>query len=246
MLDDFAARVADQNDLLAAAGIALRLELRGRRIGLRGPLPSRQGGGLVAVQRISLGLPASDRGLVEAIAQLQVVLEQLREHRFDWAVWARQASRPAGASSPALQPAHPCRPAGEAIGPLLAAFEAAFFADPRRRRNPAGSRTTWTAAYRPYLRRLAQLAERRALGVGPELLEQTLESYALAAAAASSAAPPWPPWPATSASPCRRTGASGPGAMGCMPPSSAACPATARSCSCWSGSPIRPGGWPTD
>jgi integrase len=178
-LDDFAARVADQNDLLAAAGIALRLELRGRRLGLRGPLPSRQGGDRVAVQRISLGLPASDRGLVEAIAQLQVVLEQLREHRFDWALWARQASPAAAASAEALQPAVPSGPAPEAIDTLLAGFEAAFFADPRRRRNPAGSRTTWTAAYRPYLRRLARLAAQPGLAVGPELLEQTLESYAL-------------------------------------------------------------------
>jgi integrase len=60
----------------------------------------------------------------------------------------------------------------------LEAFEQAFFAEARRRRNPAGCRSTWRSAYLPYLRRLARLA------VGPvpqelttELLAQVLESF---------------------------------------------------------------------
>ena len=40
----------------------------------------------------------------------------------------------------------------------LETFKEAFFADPRRRRSPAGSRTTWSGAYQPYLRRLKALA----------------------------------------------------------------------------------------
>jgi integrase len=60
----------------------------------------------------------------------------------------------------------------------LAAFEAAFFADPRRRRNPAGCRTTWSSAYLPYLRRLAAVAAERDLPLGLPLLEMALESYA--------------------------------------------------------------------
>jgi integrase len=61
----------------------------------------------------------------------------------------------------------------------LEAFELAFFADPRRRRQPAGSRTTWRAAYRPSLRRLLQLAASRGL-LSQALLLQVLESYELA------------------------------------------------------------------
>jgi integrase len=73
-------------------------------------------------------------------------------------------------------------------GPLqerLIAFERAFFADPRRRRR-VGSRTTWTAAYLPYLRRLDRHAARHpqalAADGGPTvaLLEEVLESYGLA------------------------------------------------------------------
>jgi integrase len=62
----------------------------------------------------------------------------------------------------------------------LTSFEQAFFADPKRRRR-SGTRTTWSAAYLPYLRRLAAHA-----GSGQErpfeaaLLEEVVESYGLA------------------------------------------------------------------
>ncbi len=172
-MEDLAVRLADQNALLAAAGVSLRLELRGPRIGLRGPLPCRRGGDGLVVQRISLGQPATEAGLVAALGQLQQVLADLRAGQFSWTRWARRSSRaPATAARPTGGPA-----AG--LADRLAAFEAAFFADPRRRRNPAGTRTTWSAAYQPYLRRLARLAEEHQLELGPALLEHTLESYEL-------------------------------------------------------------------
>ena len=61
----------------------------------------------------------------------------------------------------------------------LEAFERTFFADPRRRR-PSGSRTTWTAAYRPYLRRLASVAESANRPLDQALIIDVLESYGLA------------------------------------------------------------------
>jgi integrase len=170
---DLAARLADHNALLAAAGIALRLERRGQRLGLRGPLPCRADGERLAVQRISLGLPASEAGLMAALGQLQQVVAQLQAGTFDWSQWERRGSR--APAAPAPPPGGPAA----AVADRLAAFEAAFFADPRRRRNPAGTRTTWTAAYRPYLRRLARLAEQQGLPLGLELLEHSLESYDL-------------------------------------------------------------------
>jgi len=63
------------------------------------------------------------------------------------------------------------------------AFEQAFARDPRRRRNPAGSRTTWTSAYLPYLRRLQAVAESQGQGLGVALLEAVLESDPLASRA---------------------------------------------------------------
>jgi integrase len=156
--------------------VGLRIERRGERLGLRGPLPRRQGSDGAAVQRISLGLPASEAGLAEAARQLRQVLAELQRQQFTWQRWGRPTPAPAAtAPEPKASP----RPApGSPLEQQLQAFEQAFKADPGRRPNPAGSRTTWTAAYRPYLRRLAQAArEGGERQLRTPLLEQVLESY---------------------------------------------------------------------
>jgi integrase len=165
--------LAQANQSLAQAGVSLRIELRGQRLGLRGPLPCRRGSGRHPVQRISLGLPADTAGLELARERLKEVLRQLQQGRFAWSAWGVQQAQP---PSPSWLPAATQPAAGDLLG--LAAFEAAFFADPRRRRNPAGCRTTWSSAYLPYLRRLAALAAERDLPFGLPLLEMALESYA--------------------------------------------------------------------
>ncbi|MCP9891849.1 site-specific integrase [Cyanobium sp. Aljojuca 7D2] len=175
------AQLAQENSALARAGLSLRLELRGQRLGLRGPLPCRHGTGRHPVQRISLGLAADAAGLEQAKERLKEVLRQLQQGRFDWSAWARALPEPTP-GSPAAE-----RVAGRVTSPVmkgsddplgLESFEAAFFADPRRRRNPAGCRTTWTSAYRPYLRRLGAVAAERNWPLGLPLLETVLESYA--------------------------------------------------------------------
>ena len=164
------------NALLAEGGVALRLERRGQRLGLRGPLPCRQGGERFRVQRISLGLAADGPGLEEARSRLRRVQQQLQQHSFDWASWGVASAGPIEiATAGGLRP-------GRGLDPQAAVlrFEQVFFADPRRRRNPSGCRTTWTSAYRPYLRRLQRLAEQQGLALGLPLLELVLESYPLA------------------------------------------------------------------
>lgn len=165
--------LAQVNQALAQAGVSLRIELRGQRLGLRGPLPCRRGTGRHPVQRISLGLPADTAGLQLARERHKEVLRQLQQGRFAWSAWGGQPAQP---PSPAWLAAATQPAAGDWLG--LAAFEAAFFADPRRRRNPAGCRTTWSSAYLPYLRRLAAVAAERDLPLGLPLLEMALESYA--------------------------------------------------------------------
>ena len=155
--------------------MALRIERRGERLGLRGPLPGRGDGTGFTMQRISLGLPASEAGLAEAGRQLRQVLAELQRQQFDWQRWGRPSRPPAnGAADPGAT--RPC----SGLEQQLERFEQAFFADPTRRRNPAGSRTTWTAAYRPYLRRLVRTASAGdAQRATPTLLDQVLESYPL-------------------------------------------------------------------
>ena len=167
--------LAQANQALAQAGVSLRIELRGQRLGLRGPLPCRRGSGRHPVQRISLGLPADTAGLELARERLKEVLRQLQQGRFAWSAWGVQQAQPPSPSTSWL-PAATQPAADDLLG--LAAFEAAFFADPRRRRNPAGCRTTWSSAYLPYLRRLAAVAAERDLPLGLSLLEVALESYA--------------------------------------------------------------------
>lgn len=169
---------------------------------LRGPLPRPDGAPGLAVQRLSLGLEASPDELERALQRLDQVLQELQDGRFDWSRWRRRQSRAGGGTTAAIhkgEKADPAAPvaalrrqpqpqrqdagiddadADEPLQGVLASFETAFFADPRRRRHPAGSRSTWRGAYRPYLRRLQQLAAGQPLT--PELLERTLESYELA------------------------------------------------------------------
>ncbi|MCP9849318.1 site-specific integrase [Cyanobium sp. Morenito 9A2] len=173
----------EQNALLAAGGLSLRLELRGQRLGLRGPLPCRRGSGRHPVQRISLGLPADESGLRQAQQQLRKLVQQLQQQRFHWADWgsARPAAPAAsGGISPTTLPEPPplhSRARLDHGAPWLAAFERSFHGEARRRHNRAGTLTTWRSAYLPYLRRL----EAQALaGGGPpdgDLLLQVLESY---------------------------------------------------------------------
>jgi integrase len=150
------AALAARNAALAEEGIGLRLERRGGRIGLRGGLPDPAAPGGRRVQRISLGLPASEEGVDEAFRQLRLVWSELEQGRFDPGRSPHDAAR----TDP------------------LEAFRTAFFAEPRRRRRPAGSRSTWSGAYLPYVRRLLDQAGDSS-GLTQERFVRVLESYEL-------------------------------------------------------------------
>ena len=168
--------IREHNAQLAASGVSLRLERRGQRLALRGPLPCRQGSTQLRVQRISLGVPADLEGLEQARQALRRVVQQLQQQSSNWSQWGVAPAATARSRSAQAAPA--------ALGLDAAAaverFEQQFFSDPRRRRNPAGSRTTWTSAYLPYLRRVRQQAANTELPLGEDLLVAVLESYPLA------------------------------------------------------------------
>jgi len=173
------------------------LQIRGGRLCLRGPLPRQNGQPGLLRQRLSLGLPADGPGLRRALAQLVELERQLEEQLFRWENWRRPArgdadgdlppqaaGEPRGIPGSNTSRPRPATPAKASPDPpleqLLSSFEQAFFADPRRRRR-AGSRTTWSAAYLPYLRRLAaHTASAKPKPFGAALLEEVVESYGLA------------------------------------------------------------------
>ena len=210
VVPSLAADLAEHNERLRREGRRWRLEIRGGRLCLWGPLPpvgtgadpeaGRTAG--LRMQRLSLGLPADPEGLAEALLRLAQLERELALGSFRWSDWRRRrgggadgdtagltatrADEAAGGGTPArTQPPPQAQPALQELQQRLASFERAFFADPRRRRR-VGSRTTWTAAYLPYLRRLARHAARQprllARDGGPSLalLEEVLESYDLA------------------------------------------------------------------
>ena len=145
---------------LQASGIRLRLERRGQRLGLRGPLPRRDGQPGLKVQRLSLGLMDDEAGRKQALQRLHQVDAELAADCFRW-----PQNRPG---------------AGQKTTPLEAAlerFQQRFADEPRRRRTPAGARSTWSAAYLPYLRRLREQGEQH---LSAELLQRVLESYPMA------------------------------------------------------------------
>ena len=168
--------IREHNAQLAASGVSLRLERRGQRLALRGPLPCRQGSGQLRVQRISLGVPADPAGLEQARQALRRVVQQLQQQSFAWSQWC--VAPAASARSSAAQAVSAAT--GIDATAAVERFEQQFFGDPRRRRNPAGSRTTWTSAYLPYLRRLREQAASRELSLSEDLLLAVLESYPLA------------------------------------------------------------------
>ena len=153
------------NRRLREDGFRLRIEQRGQRLNLRGPLPTQGDPEQTRVQRISPGLAADANGLQEAEQTVRLIEHQLKRGAFHWSDWRARS----GAASSASSADH-----GD-LAHVIDGFQAAFFADPRRRRSPAGSRTTWTAAYLPYLRRLQTIAKGEPITAA--LLRTTLSSY---------------------------------------------------------------------
>ena len=151
------------NAALAEQGSRLRIEQRGQKLNLRGPLPSRDKPEKTSVQRLSLGLSADQSGLEEATRMAWLVKLELERGSFCWQDWSSKSGR-----TDSNQSAIPAQT-------VIERFEQAFFAEPRRRRSPAGSRTTWTSSYLPYLRRLVASAEGGPIDSG--LLMDTLSSY---------------------------------------------------------------------
>ena len=154
------------NEQLKEEGFRLRIEQRGRRLNLRGLLPTRENPDAARVQRLSPGLQANSMGLREAEQTVRLIERQLNRGAFRWEDW-RSTNR---ARCPRTDPNQSAD-----IAVVIDRFQEAFFADPRRRRSPSGSRTTWSGAYLPYLRRLQAITQGDVINA--DGLLKTLTSY---------------------------------------------------------------------
>jgi integrase len=173
------------NKGLAESGISWRLELRGQRLGLRGPLPPRTEGSQSkpSIQRLSLGLQASEDAVQAALVHLHQLQLQLEQGTFRWQDWQRppssaakpQLGQEAGQGGGASPAERSC-----ALFEALESFQQSFHQEPRRRRSPSGARSTWRSAYQPYLRRLLVIGEQAGQDLDAVLLTTVLESYPVA------------------------------------------------------------------
>ncbi len=149
----------------ALAGVKVKIEQRGQRLNLRGLLPSKTERGSLKLQRLSLNLAADLNGFIEAKKILELVVLQISHDQFDWKHWRKNSSQEKVQSlsdKPSL-----------AIGK----FKTAFFNNPNRKNTQAGARSTWNAAYQPYLRRLIMISKETNQEIEKDLLDRTLCSY---------------------------------------------------------------------
>ena len=153
------------NNDLSKEGVKLRIEQRGRKLNLRGPLPCRSAKGITKIQRLSLRLPFSAEGLKEAKGILQLILLQIEHNQFEWKHWSSKDNQ--------KEQQHGRNDAHNAIK----TFEEAFFSDPIRQRSPSGTRSTWRGAYSPYLRRLQKINKDLNKKLDIKLFNETINSY---------------------------------------------------------------------
>ena len=82
----------EANSRLASQESKLRIEQRGRRLNLRGPLPLREDPCRTALQRISLGVIADATGLDQAFTTATLIQLQLNQGNFDWSNWSARSA----------------------------------------------------------------------------------------------------------------------------------------------------------
>ncbi|AAP99569.1 MULTISPECIES: site-specific integrase [Prochlorococcus] len=162
---NFTSELLIVNQKIASKGIKLRIEQRGKRLCLRGPLPCQKNPNKTKDQRISLGLDANIKELQQAEKTLHFLYLQIQHNQFDWKHWSTSKSK-ISTNKKFLD-----------VEEAIKDFELFFFNDPIRNKSKAGSRTNWKCAYLPYLRRLSIIAQSNNESLNKNLFLKTLSSY---------------------------------------------------------------------
>jgi integrase len=140
-------KILTLNQKLKAAGLGLQIERRGTKLNLRGTFPPKPGSDRLrpSQQRLSLAYPATPAGLKQTDQQVKIIAAQILQNSFDWQEYLPHSG---GKRLSQME-----------LAEQIAAFEQGFRTNPDRIDNPAATKTTWTAAYAPYLRKLLTTAE---------------------------------------------------------------------------------------
>lgn len=143
------AKISEINRRLKVARLGLKVERRGKKLGLRGILPPRPNSPKLQSyqQRVPLGLPADESGIQQIEKTVKVVAAQLITDTFDWYDYISVTAK--------------LRRAEAGLAEQVTAFEVHFFEQAQGRSRPSSVRTTWEKAYMPYFRRLQEMAEQQ-------------------------------------------------------------------------------------
>ncbi len=162
---NFQSELLNINKKLANKGIKLKIERRGNRLSLRGPLPCQKHPHQTTNQRISLGLETNIEGLKQAEKTLHFLHLQIEHKQFQWKNWSNKKSN------------KPSKKEQNDIEEVIKDFKSYFFRESSGALSKAGSKTNWESAYLPYFRRLQLIAEKQNSRLSKDLLVETLSSY---------------------------------------------------------------------
>tara|TARA_Y100001970_G_scaffold294247_1_gene449104 strand:+ start:546 stop:1709 length:1164 start_codon:yes stop_codon:yes gene_type:complete len=157
-------QISEINQKMSNSGINLKIEQRGKRLNLRGKLPSQENNKIFKTQRISLGLKADREGIIEAEKSIQLISLQLEHEKFRWDDWLSFGEKKKKVKESNLQD-------------QLKSFEANFFSQKVSNAGLSSTKTTWESSYVPYLRRLSKLFDDGDFKNLQDLFLKTLLSY---------------------------------------------------------------------
>ena len=161
----FKSELQKVNEKLAQKAIKLRIEKRGNRLSIRGPLPCEDNPNKTKDQRISLGLEANAISLTQAEKTINFLYLQIEHNQFNWRNWSQNKSN----LSPNKDQSN--------IEDVIDEFKSDFFNDPTKNRSNSSSRSNWVSSYLPYLQRLKVIAARQNRKLNKALFIETLKSY---------------------------------------------------------------------
>ncbi|WP_269622547.1 site-specific integrase [Prochlorococcus marinus] len=161
----FSSQLFNINNKLATQGIKLRIEKRGNRLGLRGPMPCPNESNKKKDQRISLGLTSTMEGLEQAEKLLQLVYLQIEHNQFNWKNWGSKNSKGSFKKN------------YSDIEDATERFKQHFFCDTFKSKSKSSQQTNWVSAYQPYIYRFKALAKTKQGNINQEHFIKTLTSY---------------------------------------------------------------------
>ena len=123
---DFKSELLGINQKLAARGVKLRIEKRGNKLNLRGPLPCQNDPKQIKNQRISLGLNTNTEGLKQAEKTVNFLFLQIEHNQFDWENWSHKKTQSTNKENQTD------------INNLIKDFKLFFFNDPAKSKSKAG------------------------------------------------------------------------------------------------------------